>query len=164
MIRNLVSADKPVLETIQRESLSSPWPELLDTAVQTQDLLLDGPHCFVATPPASNTPVGYILAVEGHPDADQSADDHEQEETKQQCYVAEIAVAADHRREGYGSALLKTVGKRTDADELLLTARATADTPRAFYTANGFRVIDRLSAYYDSEDSTQDGLLFSKGV
>lgn len=146
------------LKTIQDDSLRSPWPELLDTAIQAQDLELDGPLCLVATSPPSNTPVGYVLAVGGPPDADEAGDHCD--ETKRQCYVAEIAVAADYRREGYGSALLEAVGRQTDADELFLTAPAEAGASRAFYETTGFRVVDRLSDHYDSED----GLLFSKPV
>lgn len=166
MIRDTVSTDAPVLETIQNESLRSPWPELLDTAVQAQDLGLDGPHCLVATSAPSNAPVGYVLAVDGPPDADadQMMDDHERDGAQRRCYVAEIAVAADHRREGHGSALLEAVGNRANAEEVFLTAPAEVGPPRAFYTANGFRVIDRISEYYDSEDGAEDGLLFSKRV
>ncbi len=159
MIRDVTPADRSVLKAIQRESLLAPWPELLDTAVQASDLDLDGPLCLVATSPTSNTPVGYVLAVEGRPD---EQDVVGYEGTEGQCYVAEIAVAADHRREGYGSALLKAIVDRTDAEEIVLTARAKADATRAFYTANSFRVIDRLTAYYDGEDGPEDGLLFSK--
>ncbi|RRJ28168.1 GNAT family N-acetyltransferase [Halocatena pleomorpha] len=160
MIRNAVPADQSALETIQRDSLASPWPELLDTAVQALDLDLKGPLCLVATPSESNTPVGYVLAVEGHPPEESDS----YEGTEGQCYVAEIAVAADHRRERYGSALLTAVVDRTDAEEVVLTARANADATRSFYIANSFRVVERLSGYYDSDGEPEDGLLFSKRV
>lgn len=162
MIRDAVSADEPVLETIQHDALVSPWPELLETAVRAQ--ALGGPRCLVATPSASNTPVGYVLAVEGSPEPEQDAHSHEPDGVESRCYVAEIAVAAEHRREGYGSALLEAIAERSDAEELFLTARADEALTHAFYNANGFRVADRIPDHYDGDDGPQDGLLFSKRV
>lgn len=160
MIRDAASTDEPVLKTIQHDALVSPWPELLETAVRAQG----GPRCLVATSPASNAPVGYVLAVEGSPHGEQDAHSHESDGVESQCYVAEIAVAAEHRREGYGSALLGAIAERSDAEELFLTARADEAPSHAFYNANGFRVTDRISDHYDGEEGLRDGLLFSKRV
>jgi ribosomal-protein-alanine N-acetyltransferase len=150
-IRESVPTDAPVLETIQHTALASPWPELLDRAG-------DGVFCLVATlPPATKrvtqtmpeteTIVGYALALDG-----------------EQCYLAEIAVLPDHRREGYGSVLLESVVEQSDADELLLTARADDMAAKAFYETHGFCVIDRLPDHYDDGSDTRDGLLLSKPI
>lgn len=157
MIRDAVSGDLPRLSAIQAASLASPWPELLETALSTPELELDGLCCFVITPPEDNTPVGYVLSVEGAPETD------DQTTSGKQCYLAEIAVSPDHRRNGYGTALLDAVSEHTDADELLLTARADDATARAFYTEHDFRLVDRLPEYYD-DNGPRDGLLLSKST
>ena len=153
-IREAVSADMPVLETIQHATLASPWPELLDRAVHG-----DGVFCLVAalsqmeqktdlqTDLGIDTPVGYALALDGD-----------------QCYLAEIAVHPEYRREGYGSELLKSVVDRTDTDEIRLTVRADDPTAKAFYETHDFSVIDRLPGHYDDGEDTRDGLLLSKSL
>jgi ribosomal-protein-alanine N-acetyltransferase len=151
-IREAVSADMPVLETIQHATLASPWPELLDRAVHG-----DGVFCLVAalsqmeqkaelkTGLGIDTPVGYALALDGD-----------------QCYLAEIAVHPEYRREGYGSELLKSVVDRTATDEIRLTVRADDPTAKVFYETHDFSVIDRLPGHYDEGEDTRDGLLLSK--
>jgi ribosomal-protein-alanine N-acetyltransferase len=153
-IREAVSADMPALETIQHATLASPWPELLDRAVHG-----DGVFCLVAalsqmeqktdlqTDLGIDTPVGYALALDGD-----------------QCYLAEIAVHPEYRREGYGSELLKRVVDRTDTDEIRLTVRADDPTAKAFYETHEFSVIDRLPGHYDDGEDTRDGLLLSKSL
>lgn len=171
MIRDATPADAPLLESIQRASLASPWPELLDSAVH------GGVDCLVATT-ATDTPVGYAIFVDGEAkraskDVDEDARGHDREseaeprrgKQHEQCYLAELAVSPSHRREGYGSSLLETVIERTDADELLLTARVDATTATEFYETHGFRVIDRLPDHYEeTETETRDGLLLSKSL
>lgn len=168
MIRDATPADTPLLESIQRASLASPWPELLNSAVH------GGVDCLVATT-TTDTPVGYAIFVEGK-DADGDARTHDrdiEDENRsgvhEQCYLAELAVSPHHRRDGYGSSLLETVIERIDADELLLTARVDATTAKAFYETHGFRVIERLPDHYDeieteTETETRDGLLLSRSL
>lgn len=141
MIRDAVPRDERALRAIQRASLASPWPQLLDLGMG------GGAQCLVATAPESDEVVGYALAL-----------DHEQ------CYLAELAVSPGHRREGYGSALIEAVTERTSADELLLTARADDAGARGFYESHGFGVVERLPDYYDEEMDTRDGLLLSKSL
>jgi ribosomal-protein-alanine N-acetyltransferase len=161
-IREAVSADMPVLETIQHATLASPWPELLDRAVHG-----DGVFCLVTalsqmeqktereietktelkTDLRIDTPVGYALALDGD-----------------QCYLAEIAVHPEYRRNGYGSELLKSVVDRTDTDEIRLTVRADDPTAKTFYETHDFSVIDRLPGHYDEGEETRDGLLLSKSL
>jgi ribosomal-protein-alanine N-acetyltransferase len=157
-IREAVSADMTVLETIQHATLASPWPELLDRAVHG-----DGVFCLVAalsqmeqkaetetelkTDPGIDTPVGYALALDGD-----------------QCYLAEIAVHPKYRRNSYGSELLRSVVDRTDTDEIRLTVRADDPTAKAFYETHDFSVVDRLPGHYDDGADTRDGLLLSKSL
>ncbi|MFC6963773.1 GNAT family N-acetyltransferase [Halocatena marina] len=151
----------PILKSIQRASLTSPWPALLDSAVH------GGATCLVATT-TTDTPIGYALSVTGQPETDavDQATGRETDTEGAQCYLAELAVDPHHRREGYGSSLLKSVIERTDADELLLTARADDTTARGFYETHGFQVIDRLPEHYEhghgQETERRDGLLLSK--
>lgn len=154
-VRDAVPADAPLLESIQRASLDSPWPELLDSAIH------GGVCCLVVTT-TTGLPVGYAITVDGEPDG--TGTDEENEEPNQ-CYLAELAVDPSHRREGYGSSLLETVIDRTDADELLLTARVDDTTAKAFYETHGFDVVHRLPDHYDeNETETRDGLLLSKSI
>lgn len=144
-IREAVPTDMPVLETIQKAALASPWPELLDRAVHG-----DGVFCLVATPETNSEsagPIGYALALDGD-----------------QCYLAEIAVHSDYRRAGHGSALLTCVVDWTDTDEIRLTVRADDPSANAFYETHEFSVIDRLPGHYDDGETTRDGLLLSKSL
>ncbi|MFC7154069.1 GNAT family N-acetyltransferase [Halomarina halobia] len=139
-VRGATPADRDRLRAIQRASLAEPQPELLD-------LGLEGiATCLVAEVPGAG-PAGYALVVPG-----------------ERWYVAELAVASAHRREGIGARLLEAV--RTRADEagaaVTLTARVDDERARAFYEAAGFVVEERLPDYYDAPDADgpRDGLRF----
>lgn len=143
-IREARPADASTINAIQRETLAAPWPELVDMALSTSSLP-DLAWCLIAD--MEGVPVGYALGIDGD-----------------QCYLAEIAVDPDHRRNGYASALIETVIDRTDCEELWLTARVGDTDARAFYEHHGFEMIERLPGHFEPGDTEEarDGLLLSK--
>lgn len=147
-IREARPADASVINAIQCESLAAPWPELLDVALSaaSSPSAPELAWCLVAN--SEGKLVGYALGIDGD-----------------QCYLAEIAVDPNHRREGYASALLEAVIDRTDCEEIWLTARVGDSDARAFYEHHGFQVIERLPGHFERKDDTngvRDGLLLSK--
>jgi len=138
-VREARSEDLPRLRAIRAASLREAPPLLLDVAVRGAGLVL------VATEPAAPDPVGYALAMR---DGDGDL-----------AYLAELAVAPDHRRHGHGSALLSAVLDRlADHRELRLTTRADDDRAQAFYEAAGFERLERLPDHY----ADADGILYRR--
>ena len=121
-VRPATPADGPALRAIQRAAIAEPVEDLLELALGD-----GGPRCLVAD---DGTPVGYALAL-----ADGDT-----------CYVAELAVAPDHRREGHGTALLAALADGPES-ELRLSVRADDDGARAFYRACGFEVVGRTDRF-----------------
>jgi ribosomal-protein-alanine N-acetyltransferase len=137
-VREARPADLPRLRAIRAASLPEAPPLLLDVAVRGVGVVL------VATVPAEPDPVGYALAMR----------DGEGEV----AYLAELAVAPDHRRQGHGSALLSAVLDRLAGHAALrLTTRADDDRARAFYEAAGFEPVRRLPDHYADGDGTLYG-------
>ena len=125
MIREATRNDLTTLLAIQSISLDSTWPELLHAGI-------DGPPLVLVT---GRPPVGYALVITGDP-----------------AYLAELAVAPDHRGSGHGSSLLAAAVDRVRESELRLTTRADATRARRFYKRHGFAVAERLFGHYDSDD------------
>ena len=121
-VRPATPADGPAVRAIQRVAIAEPVPELLGLALGE-----GGPRCLVAD---EDGPVGYALAL-----ADGAT-----------CYVAELAVAPGHRREGHGTALLEALASGP-ASQLRLSVRAADDGARAFYRARGFEVVGRTDRF-----------------
>ncbi|MFC6939332.1 GNAT family N-acetyltransferase [Salinirubellus sp. GCM10025818] len=136
-VREARAADLPRLRAIRAASLRETPPLLLDVAVRGVGLVL------VAT--VSERPVGYALVMR----------DGESEV----AYLAELAVAPDYRRRGYGSALLSAVLDRVaEHRELRLTARADDERARSFYEASGFERVEELPDHY----ADGDGVLYGR--
>lgn len=129
-IRPARPADGSALRAIQRAAVAEPAPELLELAVAAAGSGTSGPRCPVAVT-GDDHPVGYALALE----------------EGASCYVAELAVAADHRRRGHGTALLEALAADTAAGELRLTVRAADEAARAFYAARGFEAVDHTDRF-----------------
>ena len=125
MTREATRDDLPTLLAIQSVSLESTWPDLLHAGI-------DGPPLVLVV---GRPPVGYALVVPGDP-----------------AYLAELAVAPDHRGSGHGSTLLAAVVDRVGESDLRLTARADATRVRRFYERHGFAVVERLAGHYDGDD------------
>lgn len=136
-VREARPEDLPRLTAIRAASLREAPPLLLDVAVRGVGLVL------VAT--ADGIPVGYAMAM--------------RDDDREVAYLAELAVAPDHRRRGHGSALLSAVADRlADHERLRLTTRATDDRARAFYEAAGFEPLRELPGHYEAGD----GVLYDR--
>ncbi|WP_336002260.1 GNAT family N-acetyltransferase [Halorientalis halophila] len=133
MIRPAAESDLPHLRAIQRVSLAEPWDGLLEPAV------VGPPVVLVVTDHATSEPVGYAVAI---PDDDGA-------------YLAEIAVAPDHRGEGNGSRLLEALCDRLAVEgfeTVRLTVREGDERARSFYADHGFSVQSRLPEHYEDDD------------
>lgn len=135
-VREARREDLPRLRAIRAASLREAPPLLLDVAVRGVGLVL------AAT---TTEPVGYALVM-----CDEEGD---------VAYLAELAVAPDHRRRGHGSALLSAVLDRVAGHaELRLTTRADDERARAFYEAAGFERLEELPDHY----ADGDGVLYGR--
>lgn len=137
-VRPARPADAPAIRAVQRAAIAEPAPELLALALGDA---ASGPRCPVAVT-GGDHPVGYALALEDGAT----------------CYVAELAVAADHRRQGHGTALLDALVGDTHAGEMRLTVRAGDEAARAFYAARGFEAVGRTDRF----DADGRGLVLSR--
>lgn len=179
MIRRAVSADGPHIRALQTE-LDSPCPDLLELALATTETEL-GPIVLVAysrDAPASRTPrdahwertstdtgqyatrppVAYVLFV---PDSIGRKSGWVGVGGGR-IYVAEMVVAPNRRREGYGTTLLSAIVARTSGEtQLSLVVRANDERARSFYKEAGFEVIDELPHYYAEGDT---GLLMGRRI
>lgn len=85
-----------------------------------------------------------------------------------EAHLLLFAVAPPHRRRGVGAALLAWLEDtaRTAGIELVfLEARATNETARHFYAAQGYRELARLRRYYSGrEDAVRLGKDLSDGA
>ena len=135
-VRQARVEDLPRLRAIRAASLRETPPLLLDVAVRGVGVVL------VAV---TERPVGYALTM--------------RDEEGEVAYLAELAVAPGHRRQGHGSALLSAVLDRVaDHEELRLTTRADDERARSFYEAAGFERLEELPAHY----ADGDGVLYGR--
>ncbi|WP_247008827.1 GNAT family N-acetyltransferase [Halorientalis litorea] len=143
MIRAATPEDLPRLRALQLASLAEPWDGLLEPAIEGPPVVLVSTprgHHGAATALDADTPVGYAVAVPEGADA----------------YLAELAVAAGHRREGHGSALLDALADRLVAaghERLTLTVHEGDRRARAFYDSHGFGVRSLLPEHYEDGDA-----------
>lgn len=139
VVREARPEDLPRLRAVRAASLRETSPLLLDVAVRGVGTVL------VATVPGVAEPVGYALTMR---DGERAV-----------AYLAELAVAPDHRRRGHGSALLSALLDRlADHEEVRLTTRADDDRARSFYEAAGFERLERLPDHY----ADGDGVLYGR--
>lgn len=138
-VRPATEDDLQRCRAIQTAALSDPWTALLRPAVT-------GPaHALVCE---DGRVVGYVvaLAASGGP-----------------AYVPEVAVAPARQGQGYGSALLASLGERLrDAGvaTVRLTVRADDERALAFYRGRDFRVVERRPGHYGNGD----GLLLERAL
>lgn len=129
MIRPMTAADVPTVRALQTH-LTYADPDLVDTAVR-------GP--FHGQVVVDGAPVGYAIGFPGHP-----------------ATLVELAVAPEHRRHGYGHALVEAIDAAVDATRLEVMTPADNDAARRFYTAIGFEPAGRCSGFYrDGTDASR---------
>lgn len=134
MIRSATADDAPAIAALQSH-LDAPSPRLLAAAGALGACLV-----AVADEPDAGDPVGYALAV-GDGDT----------------HLAELVVRPDHRREGYGRALVTAVLDRQAPGTRVTLAVAADNAPaRSLYESVGFEPVDRRPDFYESVDGTAD--------
>ena len=131
MIRPARPDERERLRELQTH-LREPNPALLDYAVEGPPLVLVS---TASEPDAGGTPVGYLVAF------------HDEEAG----YVAEVAVAPTHRREGRARRLLAATFDRLRAEgcsRVRLTVHPENDPARRLYESLGFEEEYREAEYY----------------
>jgi len=147
-VRRARPEDRGALLALQSE-LPRPNPDLLRTALDT-----DLGRVLVSTVDGcedGGIPVGYLLAlgrtagppVGAETDPGTSTDDPG-------AYVAELVVAAGHRREGRATELLSTVLASVDG-WVTLTVAPENESARACYRSLGFEVLRRDPDCFDGD-------------
>jgi ribosomal-protein-alanine N-acetyltransferase len=129
MIRLARSADRATLRELQT-NLREPNPALLAYAIEGPPLVL------VSITASNDTPVGYLVAFYD----------------EESGYVAEIAVAPTHRREGRARDLLGATFDHLhdeECSEIRLAVHPKDAPARRLYESVGFEEIDREEEYYD---------------
>lgn len=135
-IRQAGVADLPGIYRVERASFPFPWPAYaLLFYLLSPDVL-----ALVAE---ENGLRGFLIAVwEG-----------------EDLHIHDFAVAPGSRRQGVGRALLQEAIQRAKARKvrrIRLEVRAGNSGARAFYTAQGFKEVNTLPAYYEGGE---DGIL-----
>ncbi len=121
MIRPMAAADIPAVRSLQ-DRLEYADPALVVAAV-------DGPfYGFVAT---DGTPVGYCIVFPGDP-----------------ATLSELVVSPEHRRRGYGRALLERAIASIDTMAIEVSTPVGNTGARRFYTSLGFELEERVSGFY----------------
>jgi ribosomal protein S18 acetylase RimI-like enzyme len=115
------SADAAAVRSLQ-SLLAYADPQLVDAAI-------DGP--FVGRVAVDGAIVGYAIAFPGD-----------------EAMLSELVVTPNHRRSGYGQALVAAISERLVADRLFVTTPAENETARRFYADIGFEVEKRLPEFY----------------
>lgn len=130
-VRTATEDDLSALLSLQ-SVLSEPNSTLLELGVSGTATV------FVST--IDEKPVGYLLAFD---DGDRA-------------YIAEVAVAPDHRREGRATELIETYVDQTATAgirELSLTVDPDNQAAIAFYETMGFDVAGRENEFYENGDA-----------
>lgn len=133
MIRPARPGERERLRELQSH-LREPNPPLLDYAVE-------GPPLVLVSTVAEDVPVGYLVAFyDSEPGHDAGA-----------AYVAEIAVAPEHRREGRARRLIAaTFGRLRDegCSRIRLAVHPENEPARRLYESLGFEEVRREADYY----------------
>ena len=145
MIRPATDGDAAAIATLQSH-LDAPSPRLLAAAGTVGTCLVavvdDRSHSGrpTGTPTPGGRPVGYVLVI-GDGDT----------------HLAELVVHPDHRREGYGRALVDAVvDRQAPGTRVTIAVAADNDAARSLYESAGFAPVDRRPEFYASVDGCAD--------
>jgi ribosomal-protein-alanine N-acetyltransferase len=147
-IREMQKADIPAILGIERLSFPTPWTEwmfeshLRFTGVSVNLVLETGKGIS-----------GYAIAWVA----------------QEEIHLLSIAIGLEHRRRGYGRALLEEVilrGRMRGGSLVILEVREGNEPARNFYVNMGFRVIGKRKNYYidTGEDAFVMALLLRSGT
>jgi [ribosomal protein S18]-alanine N-acetyltransferase len=142
-LRTASASDIADVVAMERACYSDPWPASSFTALPTNDRV-----CFlVARDAQSQTLLGFAIAW------------HVEDEGE----LANLAVAADARRRGIGTALLEAVtgdalGRGTS--QFYLEVRESNTAARQMYAAAGFEQVGRRKGYY--RQPVEDALILRR--
>ena len=157
-VRDARPADREPLLALQR-SLPRPNPDLLRAALD------DVGRVLVST--AADVPVGYLLALgrtaaPDDPSDRRAAVDATGDQTG--AYVAELAVAPAHRREGRATGLLAALRDDLEGGWVTLTVAPDNEPARRCYEADGFRELRREPAFFDGDPALVMGRRVDDGA
>lgn len=147
LVRPLEPADLPAVVTLERSIYPSPWPpehfariRALPGSIACVAILSDGSLAGYA--------LGWVAADEAE--------------------LANLAVAAPHRRRGVGGRLLEVmreVARERGAERMYLEVRVSNQAARSFYLRHGFAATGRRRDYYSRprEDAVTMAVDLSRG-
>lgn len=130
----------PGVAALERQCFSDPW-----STQMLEEELYNPCACFIVAVDENDNVLGYAGL---HVAADEG-------------YIDNIAVTADHRKEGIGTALLNTFMAfgREHLRFLTLEVRASNEEAISFYRSRGFREVGRRENYY--RNPQEDALLMT---
>lgn len=148
LIREMQKADIPAILVLERRSFPTPWTEwmfeshLKFTGVSVNLVLVAGKGV-----------TGYAIAWLA----------------QDEIHLLSIAVGPEHRRLGYGRALLEELirrGRARGGSLVILEVREGNDPARNFYTNMGFQIIGKRRKYYidTGEDAFVMALVLRSGT
>ena len=139
-IRRAVPSDAPAIAALETEIFSDPWSEagVLSEINQENALFL---VCEIG-----KTPAGYVSM----------------ETVCGECYIANLAVKREYRRQGIAKALLRAIinaAKEERCTFLTLEARASNAAARTLYEKAGFAAQGVRPGFYSSPD--EDAVIYT---
>lgn len=123
MIRAMTTADVPAVRRLQSR-LADADPALVEFAV-------DGPFRGLVAVDGDDGAVGYAVVFPARP-----------------ANLVELVVAPEHRRQGYGRALVERAMATAEATAIEVSTPVENDTARRFYASLGFEIDERIEGFY----------------
>ncbi|WP_159904098.1 ribosomal protein S18-alanine N-acetyltransferase [Salinirussus salinus] len=137
-VRQAERADLLAVHRIEQAAFPQPWP------FDAFERYLGEPGFLVATPPADERVVGYVVA--------DSVPNH----GRPLGHIKDIAVRESHRERGVGTTLLKRsmgVLRTAGASSVKLEVREGNDTARRLYREHGFEHRRTIPRYYSDGEN-----------
>jgi ribosomal-protein-alanine N-acetyltransferase len=147
-IREMQKADIPAILGIERYSFPTPWTEwMFESHLEFKGVSV---NLVLETETLIS---GYAIAWMAH----------------EEIHLLSIAVAPEHRRLGYGQALLEEIirrGRARGGSLVVLEVREGNEPARNFYANMGFQIIGKRIKYYidTGEDAFVMALLLRSGT
>ena len=130
-ISDALPSDLEGVERIERECFSMPW-----TRAQLEGQLTDENHIFIVAKDEDGRVLGYVGLMS----------------VLDEGYITNVAVDADHRRQGIADDLLAELEKRGRENALsflTLEVREHNEAAKALYEKNGYITVGLRKNYYE---------------